>query len=45
MQNKISIKEHLNWLYEITPSTALKSKGVLDSVILYWEKKLKEHKI
>ena len=41
MQNRISIELHLEWLYEIKPSKTLKVKGVLESVILFWEKKLK----
>lgn len=41
MQNKISIEEHLEWLYIIKPSKTLKVKGVLESVILFWEDKLK----
>ena len=41
MQNRMSIESHLQSLYEIKPSKTLKVKGVLESVILFWENKLK----
>lgn len=45
MQDKISIQEHLDWLYEIKPSKTLKVKRVLEDVISFWENKLKECKL
>ena len=45
MQNKISIQEHLDYLYSIKLSKSLKIKSVQKSTILYWENKLKECKL
>tara|TARA_B110000902_G_scaffold1600_1_gene1684 strand:- start:384 stop:515 length:132 start_codon:yes stop_codon:yes gene_type:complete len=41
MQSRESIERHLEELYIIKPSKTLKVKGVLESVILFWENKLK----
>jgi hypothetical protein len=41
MQNKVSIEEHLEKLYRVIPSKTLKVKGVLESIIKFWEDKLK----